>query len=31
MRVAFGFRWTDTLIGLAMLTPGGHRLRLPGR
>ncbi|MFV0434399.1 MAG: transposase, partial [Leucobacter sp.] len=31
MRVAFGFRSTDALIGLAMLTHGGHRPRLPGR
>lgn len=30
-RVAFGFRSTDALIGLAMLTLGGHRPRLPGR
>ncbi|MFV0434951.1 MAG: transposase, partial [Leucobacter sp.] len=31
IRVAFGFRSTDALIGLAMLTLGGHRPRLPGR
>ncbi|MFV0432761.1 MAG: ISL3 family transposase, partial [Leucobacter sp.] len=31
MRVAFGFRSTDALIGLAMLTLDGHRPRLPGR
>lgn len=30
-RVAFGFRSTDSLIALAMLTLGGHRPALPGR
>jgi transposase len=31
MRVAFGFRDTDALIGLAMLSLGGYRPDLPGR
>ena len=30
-RIAFGFRNTDSLIALAMLTLGGHRPTLPGR
>ena len=30
-RVAFGFRSPEPLIGLAMLTLGGHRPLLPGR
>lgn len=30
-RTAFGFRNTNSLIGLAMLTLGGHRPTLPGR
>lgn len=30
-RIAFGFRSTDALTSLAMLTLGGHRPRLPGR
>jgi transposase len=31
MRMAFGFRDTDALIGLAMLALGGYRPDLPGR
>jgi transposase len=31
MRMAFGFRDTDALIGLAMLALGGYRPNLPGR
>ena len=31
MRMAFGFRDTDALIGLAMLSLGGYRPDLPGR
>jgi hypothetical protein len=31
IRVAFGFRNTDALIALAMLTLGGYRPDLPGR
>lgn len=30
-RMAFGFRSTDSLIALAMLTLGGHRPTLPDR
>jgi transposase len=30
-RIAFGFRSPDALIGLAMLSLGGHRPALPGR
>jgi transposase len=30
-RIAFGFRSTDALIALAMLSLGGHRPTLPGR
>lgn len=30
-RIAFGFRNTDSLIALAMLTLGGHHPTLPGR
>ena len=31
MRMAFGFKDTDALIGLAMLALGGYRPDLPGR
>jgi hypothetical protein len=31
MRMAFGFKDTDALVGLAMLALGGYRPELPGR